>query len=107
MDKCSNQQHRKLLPHRSIYSVILGTISVILLWIIALYGLNFVPVLMFVLSFIIAVMLALVGLNIGIKRLRLSEKRIAVSGMVICTASLFFWIYLLFAWLMMGGPNKL
>lgn len=87
-------------------SIILGAVSIILPYIMVWLGtgINYGSAKMFLVGMIIALVCAIFGLILGIKGLRMTKKGLAITGIVICTISLFLWIWDILGWLIMGGP---
>jgi hypothetical protein len=101
-----NTKQSKLTLKKTIYSLILGLISITLPFIILFWqgtGISSGSAEIFLLGMIITGTLAIVGLIFGIKGLKSTRRKLAIAGIVICSISVLFWMYLSLTWLMMGG----
>jgi hypothetical protein len=108
MQNNPNTRQSKFIIRIATYSLILGIVSVVLPFILIWQGVGLygtAPV--FLLGMTVAGICAIVGLTFGIKGLKSTRRKLAIVGIAVCAISLLFWMYLLVAWLMVGGLTYL
>ena len=118
MSNSSNIQQSEPITQRTIYSLVLGIISIVLPYVIIVYqagmdnvtlsnlllygtGLGGGSSSLFLFCMVIAWICAIFGLIFGIKGLK--RRKLAIAGITICTLSLLSLMWLSLVWLMGGG----
>ena len=110
MTSDSNTKQPKPVRHQTVYSIILGVISIILPYIIIIIqgtGTSHGSALLFLFSMLLALACAIVGLIFGTKGLKSTRRKLAVAGIVLCAIGLIIVIWGLVGWLAAGGTVHL
>lgn len=120
MNSIRNNQQPKLIRKDSVYSLILGAISltlpnIIIVWQASIIkgslgyslwygtGLGGGSAKLFFLGMIVAGLCGILGLNFGIKGLKSIRRKLAIVGIIVFAISLLLWMGILLIWLMGGG----
>jgi len=97
-----NKGGNSIIKRKSIIPSILGTTSII--WTLSAPYLGNYQSRIFFLSLLGAIICAMIGLTLGIKELKLSKKIPVIVGIMLSLIGLLFSLYILFGWIIVGGP---
>ena len=87
---------------KTILSLILGIVSIV--WPLLSPYLWYYQSWFYFLSLLGAIICAVIGLNFGIRGLKLPKKNPAILGITLSLIGLLFSLYMFFGWIMVGGP---